>query len=174
MKNVRLCKTTVEQKDDGIAPIIQVQYLTQVKNAVNASQYGIHCSPDLDTPCLLITINNDPANSYVLPLSFLERKNLVSALKKGEVVVGNFKKNATILFNESGAISVSTKKDLNVDVSGNLTANVVGTTTINTTGNVSITGGKVTLGPLTIIDGRIFLEHTHPAGTPPGNTGQVN
>ena len=196
MEPVRLCETTLKQEDDGVAPIVQVQFLSQVKDAVNAAPYGMHTSPVLNTPCLLITINNDSANSYVLPLSFIERKN-ESELKEGEVIIGNFTKQASILFDEDGNINIATQQNLNatvekqatVEVKGDLKATVegnadidiTGTTDLDSTGNITVdgpnitvnspgtinvTGSSVVLGSNTTIDSKVFLNHIHSGVTP--------
>lgn len=187
----RLCKTTDEQNDNGIAPLIHIEFLEQEKDAVHASPYGMHSSPVLDTPCLLITINNDAANAFILPLSMMERQN-IEKLQKSEVALGNFTKKSRILFDENGNIDIKTQENLtatvdkNVNLNGNgdLKAVVTGsaeieageeiditapTVNINSTDTVTITGGSVVLGPNTTIDTKIFMEHTHGGVTTGGS-----
>lgn len=164
---IRLCKTTLQQEDGGVAPIVQVQYLSQIKNAVNASPYGIHSSPVLNSPCLVITINNDPANAYILPLSFVERKN-IDELKEGEVAIGNFTKKANILFDETGNISLSTQenltatveKDVELNANGNLDADIGGTSDINSTGDVTVDAPNININGTTNINGNTFVTGT--------------
>jgi hypothetical protein len=157
---IKLCKTTTVQDDTGVAPIVQVQFLSQVKDAVNAAPYGLHSSPVLNTPCLLITINNDPANSYILPLSFIERKN-IDELQEGEVSVGNFTQKANILFDKDGNINIKSEQNLTADVQGDAEVNCSGDANV-TANNVNITGSTtVVIGNNVTIDSRVFLSHIH-------------
>ena len=148
---VRLAKTTLVQNDSGVAPVVQIQYLSQTKNAVHAAPYGVHSSPVLNTPCLMITINNDPANTFVFPLSFVDRKNL-NELKEGEVALGNFAQNANIFFDENGNVDINTQ--------ANLTATVGGTTDIDSTGDATVTAPNVNIVGATNITGNTLVTGT--------------
>lgn len=171
MKKIRLCKTVNEQNDEKFAPIIQIGYYNQIKNAVNASVYGLHSSPEIDTPCLLIYVNNDPANAYIVPLSIKERKNLsVTKLKKTEVIIGNFAKNSSVFFDELGNIKIETSK--NIEASGNnVTVTVSGDLDAAVSGDVNITGNNVNITGPTTVTGNLSTTGTLTAGAGFSGTG---
>lgn len=141
---MKLAKTTSEMKDNNDYPIVQITYLERVVDAAVGNQYGIHSSPDTNTPCLLININGDDANRIIIPLSV---KNRTKGLKKGEVETGNFKVGSIIKFDKDGNINITAKKDLNAIIKGNCI--------INATGQAEITASKLIINNNTEVSGTI-------------------
>ena len=73
MSNIKQSRTTKKVNDSKAYPLVQVTYLERISDAVIAESYGVHGSAPVGTPCLMVTVNNDPANRYVIPLSAIIR-----------------------------------------------------------------------------------------------------
>jgi phage gp45-like len=101
-------------------PTVQITYMERVGDAAVVGQYGHHSSPPKNSACLLICVNGDEGNKYVIPLNTTLRQK---GLKEGEVVQGNFKVGSLIFFDKNGNITITGK--------ANLTANITTKTTIN-------------------------------------------
>lgn len=101
MKQART-KLVTDDSRNGF-PRVQITYTQRVSDASLAEPYGIHGSPPINTACLLISINGDEGNKYVIPLSMQTRKK---NLKEGEFVTGNFKIGSIIYFDETGKVTV--------------------------------------------------------------------
>ena len=101
---MKLAKTTKVMDDSQNVPVVKITYLKRTVDAAVALPSGIHGSPPVDSPCLLITLNDNEASRMVIPLSFMDRnKNF----KEGEFEIGNFKVGTTIKFDEDGHIEMS-------------------------------------------------------------------
>jgi len=170
---LKVAKTTDVTKDNGQLPIVQITFLDRpAVDAAVAEQYGVHSSPKVGTPCLLLEINGDCSNRIIIPLSAFNR---TKGLEETEVEFGNFEIGSIIKFDKEGNITITGKK--------NLTANIVGDTTI-TSPNVTINGdvqvngtidatGIITSDVDVISDTISGKTHTHPQGNDSGtNTEQ--
>lgn len=127
-------KTTNKVNDGNQFPLVQITYLGKVGDGVLCEQYGIHSSAPVGTKCLMIIVNGDASNRYIIPLSAETRtKNL----KEGEFECGNFKIGSIINFDELGNISITSLNTVNVNAPTALNINSP-LSTFN--GNVAITG----------------------------------
>jgi len=152
--NIKLAKTTKIQDDSKLYPIVEITYLSKIANVANCESYGTHSSPPINTPCILLVINNDEANRFIIPLSAYTRKR---NLKEGEFECGNFKIGSTIKFDENGNIFIDAVNDINITANGG---------DINVIGNIHVTGGIDATGD--IVAGTISLKtHIH-GGVEPG------
>lgn len=188
---IKLCRFSKRGSDAGQFPIQQVEYLEKAGDAFVVFPYGMHGNIPPDFLGLLFAAQEQ--NRFVIPLSAKERIHPVAS---GEVVFFHPVTGAKIHFKNNGDIDISTAADINATCANiNVTATTKATVTapsIDLTGNVSITGdlsvsgatgltGAVTAlstvavtGALTQGGTDVGKNHTHPAGTPPGNTGAVN
>ena len=66
---MRQARTKLPAKDNNPKgfPRVQITYAERVSDAALAEQYGIHSNPPKNAACLLITINGDEGNKYVIP-----------------------------------------------------------------------------------------------------------
>ena len=143
--NIKLAKTIEVQKDSKLYPIVSVTYLSKIADVVNCENYGIHGSPPVDTPCLLLVVNNDEANRFIIPLSAPTRKR---NLEEGEFECGNFKVGSTIKFDKDGNITIEAVNDINIEAKGG-DINVIGD--IHVTGNIDATG-DIVAGTISLIN----------------------
>lgn len=126
-------RTKLKVDDSGAGfPKVQITYMKRVPGPVKiAEAYGTHGSAPKETACLLFCINGDEGNKFIIPLSAQTRpKNL----KEGEFVCGNFKKGTTILFDESGHVTISNGTDDLVDLIKQLCEALTNMTTITALG----------------------------------------
>lgn len=137
-KPVKLAKSTQAMRDDKQWPYLQVTYLDRVGDCAVANQYGVHCSPDQETPGLMIQINGDPSNRVILPLSAFNRNK---ELVESEVEVGNFTKSTYVKFDKDGNLNVKVSKNKTVDIEGNATVNCKGIIQVNVDGNAEVNVG---------------------------------
>jgi phage gp45-like len=146
---IKLGKTTQVMKDSGTYPEVQITYLEKVTNGVVGNVYGLHTSPKTNSLCLVIKINNDEANTIIIPLSIDKR---VNELSENEVEVGNFEIGSIINFDKDGNIKVTSKKDLTCEVTGSVTINA-SDVTINCNseinGNLTVNGNIDATGTIT-------------------------
>lgn len=105
------CETSSVMDDTKQFPIIQVEFLEKIGDAAVANQYGVHTSPDKESPALLIYINNDPTNRIIIPLSTFNRNK---DLEESEVEVGNFTKTSSVKFDKDGNIDIVCNGIVNV------------------------------------------------------------
>jgi len=157
---IKLCRTSLPEDDSGFTPIVQIQYLSQVKNAVNATPYGLHSNPVKETPCLLISINGDSGNNFIIPLSIEERIIPEIELEESEVITGNFTKKSTIFFDADGNINITSSKDTIINVAGNCKINVDGSTDITSTCDVSVDAPNINITADTNITGNTLVTGT--------------
>lgn len=154
---LRLCRISKDSNDSDKYPIQQASYLGKVVDGMIALPYGFHANIPDDSLGIMLMILGQEDNRMILPISPAERpKNLAP----GDVVMYSPITGEKMTFLAAGGIVVDgdvTYND-NVTINGNLT--VLGSTTL---------GATVTSNGKDISD-----THTHPAGTPPGNTGEVN
>ena len=79
---IKIAKTTQEMRDDKQYPYIQVTYLERVGDCAVANQYGVHASPDQNTPGLMLQINGDSSNRVFIPLSAFNRNKELKESEK--------------------------------------------------------------------------------------------
>ncbi len=139
---IKLSKTTNEMNDSNLFPYVQITYLEKVVDALVAEPYGIHGSPPQNSPCLLICVNGNEANRFIIPLSAFDR---TKGEKEGEFETGNFKIGSIINFDEDGNINITSQKDV-----------VLSAQQITTNCDIIVTGGDV------VADGISLKTHTHP------------
>jgi len=160
---VKQTKTTLPAVDIKAFPTVQITYMTRTAIGKLVENYGIHGSPPKDTACLLICVNGDEGNKYVIPLSAQTRQK---NLKEGEFVTGNFKIGSIIFFDEEGNINITSKGELNATVEGDTT---ITTPNLNLNGNLIVDGTIEATDTITsdvdcISDGISGKGHTHPQG----------
>lgn len=142
---MKLAKTTKKVDDSKTFPVVQITYLEKVVDAVVAEGYGTHGSSPKNSPAILICLNGNEANRFIIPLSSLNRtKNL----KEGEFETGNFKVGSIINFDENGNINITSKKNVVIEAS-QITANC----------DIIVTGGDV------VADGVSLKNHTNKVGS---------
>ena len=132
MRTIKLAKTTQASKDEKTVPIVQITYLNKVADAGMVYPYGMHANQPVDTPCILLTIGNDEAHRYIIPLSSKTRQK---ELKEGEVISGNFFVGSTIFFDEDGNIKVDSINNITVNCGGDQEINITGDDTKTVNGN---------------------------------------
>jgi phage gp45-like len=156
---VQIAKVNDVMDDSQLFPQIRIDYLENIVDAVVANPYGIHSSPEIKTPLLLITINGNEANRIVIPLSAFARNK---GLKEGEVETGNFKVGSTIKFDELGNITVVSQKDIIVSSQGEIVFNADGGARFNC--DVEIVGTLE--ASVDVVAGEISLkDHENDAGS---------
>lgn len=118
MNNIKNAKTIDTQKDNKPFPLVKVTYLGRKADVAVCENYGIHGSAPINTPCIMLTINNDESNRIVIPLSATTRtKNL----KETEFECGNFVVGSIITFDENGNIDMVSQNNVNiVEQGGNI------------------------------------------------------
>lgn len=141
MSNIKQSRTTKKVNDSKEFPLVQVTYLERISDAVIAESYGVHGSAPVGTPCLMVTVNNDPANRYVIPLSAIIRPK---GLKEGEFIAGNFQVGSTIKFDEEGNITADSIKNVTVNA-------LAGLVTVNSP--ISTFNGNVVVNGLLTLNG---------------------
>lgn len=141
MGDLKQAVTAEAVNDSGKFPKVKIAYLERVGTAVVAENYGFHASAPNGSPCLLITVGEDEANRFVIPLSAIKRQK---NLKENEVEVGNMVVGSIIVFDADGNITVTCKKDLVADVDGDVKVNAL-------TGEVTIKS------PLITLDGHVVI-----------------
>jgi len=144
LKRIRQAFVSLVSDDSEAHPKAQLTESGKTYEAIRLSVYGVCSNPPRDSNALVFapsyggedikySISNDHRNRF---------KNL----KEGEVVVGNYKTQARIFFDEDG--------NLNVNVpDGNLTATVGGKATLNATevvinSDTTINGSLTTTGDI--------------------------
>lgn len=141
MDNLKQAVTKSAVDDSGKFPKVKIAYLERVGNAVVVENYGMHASAPQNSACLLITIGEDEANRFVIPLSNLKRSK---GLKEGEAEFGNMVVGSLVYFDEKGNIIVTCKKDLEANVDGDV--------------RVTAENGEVTIkSPLITLDGDVVI-----------------
>lgn len=139
---IKSSRTKKIAKDSKEYPIVQISYLERTSDAIMAENYGVHTSPPIGTPCLMITVNNDEANKFVIPLSALTRPK---GLQEGEAVFGNFKIGTTIKFDCDGNIIVTSNNNI----------------TVVAPGEINVTCPLVKFSGDIEVSGKSFLNHVH-------------
>jgi len=191
---------TLSVDDTGNYQTAQVSFLGQTHTVKQLIPYGLYSNSPISSEWIILSLRANPNDKVGIANDYSNRpKNL----KEGEVVLYNIKTNTSIKLDSNGDILLNAK-NINETAQENIilnfedatlegtNINIIGSGTINlndaevnidadnnditltTTGNININGGSVTIQSATSIDGKDFLSHTHPAGTPPGNTGPVN
>lgn len=135
---MKFCKTTSKMKDKNPFPNVQVTYLERIVDSAVANPFGIHSSPDNNSPALMFQVNNCEANSIIIPISAFNRNK---DLQETEVEMGNFTSKSYVKFDKDGNIVVTCANNMNVTINGdcNITCN----------GTVNIISGAINLGKTT-------------------------
>lgn len=109
---IKQARTKLPVDDSGSGfPKVQITYMGRTSTAKVLEPYGTHGSAPKDTAAILICINEDEGNKFIIPLSAQTRtKNL----KEGEFECGNFKLGTTIMFDEEGNITIKAASGKNV------------------------------------------------------------
>ena len=157
MRKLQQSVTKEQMKDSGRFPTIKIAYLKRLGTATVVENYGFHASAPLNTPCLMITVGDDEANRYIIPLSAMKRSK---GLVENEVEVGNMVVGSLITFDAEGNITVVSQKDLIAEVVGNILATCGGDVEINAMeGQVTVNSPLITLnGDVIITKGLTILD----------------
>jgi phage gp45-like len=155
----------------------QVVYNQQVKNLPTLQTYGVSYNAPINTPALILQIENDPSDCIAIPLFLFERfKNL----KSGEVQIGNLTTGDSVKFTEDGKIEVISSGEVKIkatkiivegplEITGDV--DIIGN--LNTTGDVIATGDVK--GQTVKTSAEIDLgSHTHYVSSAPGSTNPPN
>lgn len=142
-------------KDDQKFPTVKVAYLNRLGVATVCEPYGFHSSAPNGSPCLLITVGDDEANRYVIPLSAMKR---TKGLSENEVEVGNMTIGSLVTFKANGDIEIVSQKGLLAQVDGDVTAQVGGDVNLTAEGTVTITSPLITLDGDVIVTKGIWIQ----------------
>lgn len=153
---------------------IETNWIPLPTIAVGPEWGWFHLPPD-NTECLVEFahghVDSGRIVCYYTPINDVDKPP--AGLKPGEFLLKHAS-GSLLHFDEGGNVALTTQKDLTLDVQGDLNATVQGDASITASGSVGVTGGSVTIGNDTTIDGRRFLEHVHQgAQSGPGTTGPV-
>ncbi len=134
LHKIKQAVTKQPSKDESLFPVIKVAYMTRLGDATICENYGIHGNPPVETPCLMVTVNGDESNRYVIPLSAHLR---TKGLKEGEFETGNFLVGSILRFLENGDVILDAIKDVEINAPNGMVT--VNSPLITLNGNVIIT-----------------------------------
>lgn len=168
---------TLACDDSGDYQTAQVSFLGQTHTVRQIVQYGLYGHSPTGSQWVIVNLRANSNDKMGIANDYTNRpKNL----KEGEVVLYNTKTQTFIKLDKDGNITLSctdltgtitdeitldfTTADLTGDVNIIGDLDVTGVTKLHG-GNITLTGGAVAIGPATTIDGKVFLNHTHSAGS---------
>lgn len=99
LKNlIRLARITMAGKDDGNAPLQQMEYLGKVADGIIIFPYGYHANVPADVAALMLALQGSPDNRVAMPFNTKDRPTL----KESEVVFFHPKTGFFLKWDENG------------------------------------------------------------------------
>lgn len=126
--NNEIAKTINPVRENKDIPVIEVTYLSGKKSqGVLGNPKGVHSSPSLNTPCVLIKV--DSSNKIVIPLNTARPTDLVAddmaIFAHNLASMIKLLANGEMKINADNIVEINTKKviiNADVEVNGNITA----------------------------------------------------
>lgn len=176
---LKLARIVASSDDDKNFPIQQIEYLGKNCDGTMWFPYGMHANLPPDVLTIVLTLNGNSEERYILPSSPKERLEspLPSPLLEGELLLFNPVTKAFVFFKQDGSMIINTPKDLIATVAGDadiiaVNIKLTGVTDIN--GTIIDLTGKITGGADIISStGKSLSLHTHAQGADSGGDTEV-